>query len=126
MPRRSLLSIEQRTRLFAIPVDHAEMNGGELVSHRRQHLRIDEIGDRVDVLEADLTVVGRQPPHERAADELVPRVRRAIVAGGKLTRTQPRAAAARHQDPARCEDRLGFSDQRRAAPGGKETDSRDG
>jgi hypothetical protein len=25
MPRRSLLSIEQRTRLFAIPVDHAEM-----------------------------------------------------------------------------------------------------
>jgi hypothetical protein len=24
MPRRSLLSIEQRTRLFAIPVDHAE------------------------------------------------------------------------------------------------------
>src|SRR6516162_5373639 len=25
MPRRSLLSAEQRTRLFAIPVDHAEM-----------------------------------------------------------------------------------------------------
>ena len=25
MPRRSLLSNEQRTRLFAIPVDHAEM-----------------------------------------------------------------------------------------------------
>ena len=25
MPRRSLLSIEQRTRLFAIAVDHAEM-----------------------------------------------------------------------------------------------------
>jgi TnpA family transposase len=25
MPRRSLLSNEQRTRLFAVPVDHAEM-----------------------------------------------------------------------------------------------------
>jgi len=25
MPRRSLLSTEQRTRLFAIPVGHAEM-----------------------------------------------------------------------------------------------------
>ena len=32
MPRRSLLSIEQRTRLFAIPVDHAEMAKHYLLS----------------------------------------------------------------------------------------------
>jgi hypothetical protein len=25
MPRRSLLSNEQRTRLFGVPIDHAEM-----------------------------------------------------------------------------------------------------
>ena len=34
MPRRSLLSNEQRTRLFAVPVDHAEM-GEALCPQRR-------------------------------------------------------------------------------------------
>ena len=67
MPRRSLLSNEPRTRLFAIPVDHAEMALGAddlaLVLAHRPHflrfacrLRLDVARNLTAAFDLDLTI----------------------------------------------------------------------
>jgi len=55
MPRRSLLSNEQRTRLFAVPVDHAEMakyyvlSADDLVFVRTKRRSVNRLGFAVQL-----------------------------------------------------------------------------